>query len=85
MNHPRPVVYFVPTKNLPRTRLGRELPEVLAGVGLEFGTGVLPSVSQRIAVAEAVLSGQTIDEYEPDGEAVKEFPALADAVEALPP
>jgi nitrogenase subunit NifH len=79
------VVYFVPSKNLPRTRLGRELPEVLAGVELEFGTGVLPSVSQRIAVAEAVLSGQTIDEYEPDGEAVKEFPALADAVEALPP
>jgi hypothetical protein len=31
------------------------------------------------------LYSQTIDEYEPDGAAVKEFAALADAVEALPP
>ena len=81
----RPVVYFAPSKNLPRTRLGKELPEALAGAGLEFGTGVLPSTSQRIACAEAVLSGQTIDEYEPDGEAAKEFAALADAVEGLLP
>ena len=43
------------------------------------------SVSQPIAVAEAVLYGQTIDEYEPDGEAVKEFAALADAVDGLLP
>jgi nitrogenase subunit NifH len=35
------------------------------------------------AVAEAVLCGQTIDEYEPDGEAAKEFSALADAIESL--
>jgi hypothetical protein len=31
------------------------------------------------------LYGQTIDEYEPDGEAVKEFAALADAVEGVLP
>ena len=47
--------------------------------------GVLPSISQRIACAESVLSGQTIDEYEPDGEAAKEFAALADAIEKLLP
>ena len=47
--------------------------------------GVLPSISQRIAIAEAVLSSQTINEYEPDGSAAKEFATLADAVEALLP
>ena len=47
--------------------------------------GVLPSISQRIAIAEAVLSSQTSNEYEPDGSAAKEFATLADAVEALLP
>ncbi len=47
--------------------------------------GVLPSISQRIAIAEAVLSSQTIDEYEPDGDAAKEFAALAGAIEGLLP
>ena len=35
-------------------------------------------------VAEAVLCGQTIDEYEPDGASAKEFAALADAIGNLP-
>ena len=79
----RPLIYFVPSKNLPRTRLGRELPGALEGVGMVSRTGVLPSISQRISVAEAVLCGQTIDEYEPDGASAKEFAALADAIEGL--
>jgi cellulose biosynthesis protein BcsQ len=41
-------------------------------------------ISQRVAVAEAVLCGQTIDEYEADGASAKEFAALADAIENLP-
>ena len=45
--------------------------------------GVLPSTSQRVAVAEAVLCGPAVNEYEPEGEAAKEFAALADAVEGL--
>jgi len=79
----KPIICFVPSKNLPRTRLGRELPEALRGLGLDVGIGVLPSISQRIAVAEAVLCGQTIDEYEADGDSAKEFAALADAIEGL--
>jgi cellulose biosynthesis protein BcsQ len=43
----------------------------------------MPSISQRVAVAEAVLCGQAVNEYEPDGEAAKEFANLADAVEGL--
>ncbi len=31
------------------------------------------------------MYSQTIDEYEPDGAAVKEFAALADAVDGLLP
>ena len=37
-----------------------------------------------VAVVEAALCGQSIDEYEPDGEAAKEFAALADVIESLP-
>ena len=69
--------------NLPRTRLGRELPAALAGIGESARAAVLPSISQRIAVAESVLSGLTVNEYEPDGPAAKEFAELADAVEGL--
>ena len=43
----------------------------------------MSSISQRVEVAEAVLCGQAVNEYEPDGEAAKEFAILADAVEAL--
>ena len=79
----RPVICFVPSKNLPRTRLGRELPAALAELGQTASAAVLPSISQRIAVAESVLCGLTVNEYEPDGAAAKEFAALADAVEVL--
>ena len=44
-----------------------------AGVGL----------ARILAVAESVLCGQAVREYEPDGEAAREFAALADAVEVL--
>ena len=39
---------------------------------------------KHAAVAAAVLYGQTIDEYEPDGASAKEFAALADAIEGVP-
>ncbi len=74
----------MPVITILKRKGGKELPEALAGVGLENQTGVLPSISQRVAVAEAVLCGQTIDEYEPDGASAKEFAALADAIASLP-
>ena len=76
-----PGVWFVPSRNLPRTRLGRELPETLAMIGEPYGVGVLPGITQRVAVAESVLCGQSIAEYEPDGEAAREFAELATALE----
>ena len=78
----RPVLTLLPSRNLPRTRLGKDLPTVLAELGQPFGAVVLPSVSQRIAVAESALCGQTVDEYEPDGESAKEFAAVVQAIEA---
>lgn len=77
------VVCFAPSANLPRTRLGRELPEQLGALGKEHGVRVLPSVTARIVVAEAALSGQAVREVEPQGESAREFAAVTDAVEAL--
>lgn len=79
----RPRLALIPSKNLPRTRLGRDLPTVLAELGEPFAAIVVPGISQRVAIAEAVLCGQTVDEYEPDGEAAKEFAALAEAIRGL--
>jgi nitrogenase subunit NifH len=41
-------------------------------------------ISQRVAVVEAVLCGQAICEYEPDGASAKVFAALADVIEGVP-
>jgi len=79
----RPAIAFVPSRNLPRTRLGRELPGALAALGEKEGVQVLPGISARVAVAESVLCGQAICEYEPNGDSAREFAALADAVEEL--
>jgi len=75
-------VCFAPSANLPRTRLGRELPEQLEQLGKEHGVSVLPSVSARIVVAEAAISGQAVREIEPGGQSAREFAAVADAIEA---
>ena len=37
----------------------------------------------RYSYADRMLWGQTIYEYEPDGDSAKEFAALADAIEGL--
>ena len=76
-----PVVALVPSRNLPRTRLGRELPDALRDLAKPCGAHVLPGISQRVAVAESVLCGLTIREYEGDSDSAKEFVALCDAME----
>jgi len=76
-------IAFVPSANLPRTRIGKALPADLEVIGAEHGALVLPSISARIVVAESALSGQSVREAEPGGEAAKEFAALADAVEGV--
>lgn len=77
----RPHLALVPSRTFPRTRLGRDLPGVLAGIGEPYGATVLPGITHRVVCAESVLAGQSVLEYEPDGESAKEFVALADAIE----
>jgi cellulose biosynthesis protein BcsQ len=61
------------------TVLGRDL-----GTSLKpLGETILPGISQRIAIAEAVLQGLTLREYAPNSDGVDEFRQLANAIEKL--
>ncbi len=64
---------------LAQTNLGRDLRASLEGLGEK----ALPSICQRIAVAEAALSGLTISEYAKGSIAHAEFTALAKALEEV--
>ena len=72
----RPRIRFVPSKVLLNTNLGRSLSSSLE----EMGKKVLPPIGQRIAVAEAVVTGLTVCEYAPHSVSRMEFQALAKAV-----
>src|ERR1035441_1984371 len=65
----KPRIRFVPPKVLMSTNLGRGLATSLK----DMGKKVLPSIGQRIVVAEAVASGLTVSEYAPNSTAHEEF------------
>ena len=75
----KPVVGFIPSKVVQTTTLGRDLPGNLKN----FGEVVLPGISQRVIVAEAVLEGATVREIFQESESVEEFQKLARAVEKM--
>jgi chromosome partitioning protein len=75
----KPRIRFVPSKVLLNTNLGRSLSSSLK----DMGKKVLPSIGQRIVVAEAVNAGLTVYEYAPGSAAQLEFHELARAVEKL--
>jgi chromosome partitioning protein len=75
----RPRIRFVPSKVLLNTNLGRSLSSSLE----EMGKKVLPPIGQRIAVAEAVVTGLTVCEYAPGSVARMEFKELAKAVQKI--
>ena len=67
------------SRKIVNTTLGKQAHEAAATYGLPvFAT----EISQRIALAEAVLMGQTIGEYASNSAAAAEFEALAREVEA---
>jgi|SRR5579872_6887272 len=72
----KPRIRFVPSKVLRSTNLGRSLSASLE----KMGKKVLPSIGQRIVVAEAVESGLTVAEFAPSSAAREEFQDLAKAV-----
>jgi len=75
----KPRIRFVPSRVLMGTNLGRSLSTSLE----KMGKKVLPSIGQRIVVAEAVANGLTVSEYAPNSVAHAEFEALAKAVEKI--
>jgi chromosome partitioning protein len=75
----KPRIRLVPSKVNMSTRLGRGLTSSLE----DMGRKVLPSIGQRVVVAEAVEAGLTVAEYAPDSPAHEEFRALARAVEKI--
>jgi chromosome partitioning protein len=75
----KPRIRFVPSKVLMNTNLGRGLSSSLE----KMGKKVLPGLSQRIVVAQAVESGLTVREYAPNSAAQAEFEQLAKAVDKI--
>jgi chromosome partitioning protein len=69
----KPLISLVPSKLLPQTILARDLPAALAA----FGEPVAPAITQRVALVEAIVLGQTIGTYAPTSPAAAEFAALA--------
>jgi chromosome partitioning protein len=72
----KPRIRFVPSRVPANTNLGRSLPSSLEAMGKK----VLPGISQRIALAEAVTVGLTAGEYAPSSVSHAEFQELAKAV-----
>jgi chromosome partitioning protein len=72
----KPRIRLVPSRFALNTNLGRGLSENLE----KMGKKVLPGISQRIILAEAVDSGLTISEFAPSSPSNAEFEALAKAV-----
>ena len=77
----KPRVRLVPSRVTMRTNLGRDLTSSLE----KMGRKVLPAISQRVALAQAVSSGLTIGEFAPGSASQEEFRHLAKAVRKLIP
>jgi len=75
----KPRVRFVPSRVTMNTNLGRGLSSSLETMGKK----VLPGISQRVAVAEAVNYGLTVREYSGAAVSQEEFRALARAVQKI--
>jgi chromosome partitioning protein len=71
----KPRIRFVPSKVNYSTTLGRHLSERLE----KMGKKLLPGISQRVILAEAVDEGLTIGEFAPNSPSHSEFQALAHA------
>jgi len=75
----KPRIRFVPSRVSMSTNLGRSLSSSLE----KMGKKVLPSIGQRVVVAEAVGAGLTVSEYAPASASHAEFEELAKAVAGI--
>lgn len=71
-----PRIALVPSRTIASTVLARELPATLAALG----EPVAPGISQRVALVECAVVGQTIDTYAPGSPAHGEFTNLRNYV-----
>lgn len=69
----RPRLSLVPSRLVAHTLLARDLPGALAALG----EPVAPAITQRVALVEAIVQGQTISTYARTSPACAEFAALA--------
>ncbi len=67
----RPLLALVPSRVKAGTLLARELPATLAAMG-----PVAPAITDRVAVIEAAVLGQTVASYAPQSAAHREYEAL---------
>jgi chromosome partitioning protein len=75
----KPRIRLIPSRVSMNTNLGRGLSSSLE----EMGKKVLPGISQRVVVAEAVAQGLTVCEYAPNSASREEFKQLAKAVDKI--
>lgn len=75
----KPTIALVPSRVAQNTVLGRDLKDSIK----PLGELVLPGISTRIAIAEAVLQGLTLREYAPSNDGVEEFRLLTNAIEKM--
>jgi chromosome partitioning protein len=75
----KPRIRFVPSRVSMSTNLGRSLSFSLE----QMGKKVLPSIGQRVVVAEAVGAGLTVCEHAPNSASHAEFAELAKAVAGI--
>lgn len=75
----KPRIRLVPSKVTANTNLGRNLTTSLEAMGRK----ILPGISQRVILAEAVNSGLTIREFAPGSSSAEEFAALAKAADKV--
>jgi chromosome partitioning protein len=69
----KPKIVLVPSRIQTGTVLGRELSDTLAALG----EAVAPGISQRVALVESAITGQTIEQYAPKSPSHSEFKQLA--------
>jgi chromosome partitioning protein len=69
----KPRIVLIPSRIQAATVLGRELSDTLAALGEPVG----PGISQRVALVESAIVGQTINQYAPTSPSHLEFKKLA--------
>jgi chromosome partitioning protein len=71
-----PRIGLIPSRFHQNSGLGRDL----AGALAQLGERTMPAIPQRVALAEAAISGLTVGEFAPNSMAHREFIQLAKAV-----